>query len=97
VSRFQTNHVGTREKAESKVLMKTFLRMFSVLFLFFIDTQPCCVQLLFTKDQLKQMGDPAKGRPMIAIMGEVYDVSAAPQYYGELPAHAFSARLFLRV
>jgi predicted heme/steroid binding protein len=42
------------------------------------------LQMIFTKDQLQKFGDPAKGRPMIAIMGEVYDVSAAPQYYGGL-------------
>jgi hypothetical protein len=53
----------------------------------------CGVQVLFTKDELMKMGDPAGGRPMVAIMGEVYDVSAAPQYYGEIPHLLFYLRL----
>jgi hypothetical protein len=52
-----------------------------------VPTSPLvtCAQLLFTPEQLSQYSAATSKRPMLAIMGEVYDVSKAPQYYGAHP------------
>ena len=40
------------------------------------------LQRVFTKEELAREGDPAGPRPMIALMGDVFDVSSAKKYYG---------------
>lgn len=49
-----------------------------------VSLSVCLVQKIYTKVQLKKVGAADSGTPMIAIVGEVYDVSSALQYYGTL-------------
>jgi hypothetical protein len=49
-----------------------------------VSLSVCLVQKIYSKEQLRRLGAADSGTPMIAIVGEVYDVSSALQYYGTL-------------